>query len=306
MFQQTAGPIPCAMCRQLVVKFCRNIFANKVLATIQGKCLVCNNEFDLGTAKDHVKHCPQMEMTCSLCKETIKRIDQLVHANACPMKEITCACGEIFPQKNLDEHKELSCSFKRIDCPLNCQDSVQRYLLPSHTLKCTAVVNQCPTKGCGARVRRCNLLAHLEENKDRHYSLLLEEKKNILWEVNEVPWSKVISKRTGQVGVFKWTISSTPTNNQVICSPPFQKLDISWRLVCTKRGDRSEYALEYTQGVSSIHLALSFVVEHQGGSRHVHNIPHVKLKEGEQVFIMKRGTPHSLTAKIELLEPALA
>ena len=48
------------------------------------------------------------------------------------------------------------------------------------------MVNQCPTKGCGARVRRCNLLAHLEENKDRHYSLLLEEKKNILWEVNEV------------------------------------------------------------------------------------------------------------------------
>ena len=128
MFQQTAGPIPCAMCRQLVVKFCRNIFANKVLATIQGKCLVCNDEFDLGTAKDHVKHCPQMEMTCSLCKETIKRIDQLVHANACPMKE-TCACGEIFPQKNQDEHKELSCSFKRIDCPLNCQDSVQRYLI---------------------------------------------------------------------------------------------------------------------------------------------------------------------------------
>ena len=50
----------------------------------------------------------------------------------------------------------------------------------------------------------------------------------------------------------------------------------------------------------------SFVVEHQDGSRHVHNIPVVKLKEGEQVSIMKRGTPHFLTARLELLEPALA
>ena len=150
------------------------------------------------------------------------------------------------------------------------------------------MVNQCPTKGCGARVRRGKLLAHLEESKDRHCKLLPEEKKNILWEVNEVvsfplsrskrssfikrsmtftllrnsshgmfcffktfwngvlfflqPWSKVTSKRTGQVDVFKWTIPSTPTNNEVISSPPFQKLDISWRLVCTKRRDRSEYA----------------------------------------------------------------
>ena len=61
MFQQTAGPIPCVMCRQLVVKFCRNIFANKVLATIQEKGLVCNDEFDLVTAKDHLKHSLQMD-----------------------------------------------------------------------------------------------------------------------------------------------------------------------------------------------------------------------------------------------------
>ena len=33
MFQQMAGQIPCATCRQVVVKFCQNIFANKVLST---------------------------------------------------------------------------------------------------------------------------------------------------------------------------------------------------------------------------------------------------------------------------------
>lgn len=29
-------------------------------------------------------------------------------------------------------------------------------------------------------------MAHVEESKDCHYRLLLEEKKNILWEGNEV------------------------------------------------------------------------------------------------------------------------
>ena len=126
-FQQTtAGPISCAMCRQVVAKFCRNIFVNKLLAAFQGKCLACKDTFELGIVKDHFKNCPQIEVICSLCQDTVKRIDQLVHADACPMKEITCVCGEKIKQREQEEHKKSSCSFKEIDCPLNCHESINR------------------------------------------------------------------------------------------------------------------------------------------------------------------------------------
>ena len=47
-------------------------------------------------------------------------------------------------------------------------------------------VEYCAIKGCGARVRKGGKAAHLEKDQSRHYSLLLQEKKDILWRVNEV------------------------------------------------------------------------------------------------------------------------
>ena len=44
----------------------------------------------------------------------------------------------------------------------------------------------CAIEGCGARVRKGRKAAHLEQNQSRHYSLLLQEKRDILWRVNEV------------------------------------------------------------------------------------------------------------------------
>ena len=44
----------------------------------------------------------------------------------------------------------------------------------------------CTIKGCGARVRRGGKAAHVDNNQSRHYSLLLQEKKDILWRVSEV------------------------------------------------------------------------------------------------------------------------
>lgn len=115
----------------------------------------------------------------------------------------------------------------------------------------------------------------------------------------------VKTTRTGQVSVFKWGLESSPLNNKTTCSPVFHKWGRRWRLLCTKRGERSEVALEYSQGVHDIHLALSFLLENQDESRHVHNINVVHMKEGEAVQFMKTGLPNSVTVKLELVDPAV-
>ena len=47
--------VSCAICRQPVMMFCRNIFASKVLAKVKCECLACKAEFNLDTAKQHVR-----------------------------------------------------------------------------------------------------------------------------------------------------------------------------------------------------------------------------------------------------------
>lgn len=90
---ETVRPISCAMCRQSVHQFCKNIFACKVLSTFQGECLGSNATFTLDMAKDHVNNYPQMEMTCSHCNEKVKRGNTSLHSDRCVMKEVTAFVG---------------------------------------------------------------------------------------------------------------------------------------------------------------------------------------------------------------------
>ncbi|XP_068747135.1 TNF receptor-associated factor 5-like [Montipora capricornis] len=304
---KTVRPISCPMCRQRVDQFCKNIFACKVLSTFQEECLDCNATFTLDMAKDHVNNCPQMEMICSHCNQKVKRGDTALHSDRCVMKEVNCVCGMQVKQKDMNSHKEDSCSWKKISCPLNCKIMIERYLLPSHTLQCPAALSFCPIKGCGAHLRRGDVEKHIDENQPRHYHLLKEDRNDILWRVKEMPLfrSSVKTKRTGQVSVFKWSLVSSPLNNKTICSPVFHKWDRKWRLLCTKREERSEVGLEYSQGVHGIHLALSFFLENQDESRHVHNINVVSMKEGETLRFIKKELPNSVTVRLELVDPAV-
>lgn len=61
------------------------------------------------------------------------------------------------------------------------------------------------------------------------------------------------SKGTGVIGVFKWRLP-TPLRSQIICSPLFEKWERKWRLFA-----KDDFlALQYVQGVESIHLDLRY------------------------------------------------
>ena len=61
----------------------------------------------------------------------------------------------------------------------------ERYLVASHSLQCSAVATVCTVKGCNKIVRRGQKEEHISRDQMRHFSLLEEEKRNILWEVNK-------------------------------------------------------------------------------------------------------------------------
>ena len=139
---KTVRPISCPMCRQRVDRFCKNIFACKALSTFQGECLGCNATFTLDMAKDHVNNCPQMEMICSHCKEKVKRGDTSLHSDQCVMKQVNCVCGMKVKRKDMDAHKEESCSWKKISCPLNCKDMIERFVLFLSFLRCLPTIKK--------------------------------------------------------------------------------------------------------------------------------------------------------------------
>ena len=78
-------------------------------------------------------------------------------------------------------------------------------------------------------------------------------KDNVIFPIQA--WFKVKPKRNGEMGTFKWCINPNYAS-AVACSTSFEKLSRKWRIFCAKRGDSLEYGLEYSQGVSPIHLGL--------------------------------------------------
>lgn len=150
---KTGGPISCPMCRQTVGQFSKNIFACKALSTFQGECLGCKATFTLDMAKHHVNNCPEMEMVCSHCTEKVKRGDTSFHSDRCVMKEVHCVCGIRLKQKDIDAHKEDSCSWKKISCPLNCKDMIERFVMFLSFLRCLRTIkkNIRPPKGSVGR-----------------------------------------------------------------------------------------------------------------------------------------------------------
>ena len=61
-FNKTNGQLACAMCRQPVENFCKNIFVCNLPSTFQEECIACKDHFSLDTSAEHVKKCPRMEV----------------------------------------------------------------------------------------------------------------------------------------------------------------------------------------------------------------------------------------------------
>ena len=67
-----------------------------------------------------------------------------------------------------------------------------RYLVPSHCMSCSKVVEQCPIGGCGQYHRREDMPTHLADKVGYHFDLLKRERTQMLWKVAKVKKITVI------------------------------------------------------------------------------------------------------------------
>ena len=102
------GKADCQLCQQPVVMHTKNRLANDMLATINGDYSWCQQELPLDTAKQHVRRCDQIQVSCDLCKQPFKRKD----LQECIFRDVICLCGMCLKKKDEEEHIRTTCSFK--------------------------------------------------------------------------------------------------------------------------------------------------------------------------------------------------
>ena len=74
------GSRNCHMCRQPRNGFCRNIFAEQLLAEEKVTYKGCNNDVPLPAIQQHVTVlCQKIEETCSQCQTSVKRSETQAH-----------------------------------------------------------------------------------------------------------------------------------------------------------------------------------------------------------------------------------
>ena len=80
----------CHMCREPRIRFCRNIFAEQLLAGVKATCKGCNNDVPLSEIQQHVTVlCQEMQEKCAQCQTCVKRSETHAHK----LKEVQCCLG---------------------------------------------------------------------------------------------------------------------------------------------------------------------------------------------------------------------
>ena len=114
----------CEICRQPVTTFCPNRLANVALGMVHGHCKWCGSEITLNQAKDHLERCPELEVSCQQCQESIKQKEMDAHRSTCLMMDVVCECGIRFKRKYKQNHQDLFCSFTEVPCPLKWGENI--------------------------------------------------------------------------------------------------------------------------------------------------------------------------------------
>ncbi|XP_078368503.1 uncharacterized protein LOC144652324 [Oculina patagonica] len=111
-------------------------------------------------------------------------------------------------------------------------------------------------KGCGDIVQRGSEQEHIAQNLPSHFRLLQDDREAILWKERRPAWLNVEHHKTGKAGTFSWSVLAAANTGQAYCSPQMEKWGRRWKLFFAKRGESVEIGLEYSQGVSPVHLNL--------------------------------------------------
>lgn len=98
-----------------------------------------------------------------------------------------------------------------------------RYLVPSHCMSCSKVVEQCPIGGCGQYHRREDMPTHLADKVGYHFDLLKRERTQMLWKVAKVKKITVILEliHVGELITVKSTTEAVSRDLKIqACTEP--------------------------------------------------------------------------------------
>ncbi|KAL9977639.1 hypothetical protein ACROYT_G015068 [Oculina patagonica] len=149
------------------------------------KCKFCEAAFSLDQAKDHTRQCTEVELSCTLCGDSLKRKEQTAHTSQCPMWPVKCECGETYRQSEKARH-EIVCSFEKINCPLDCDTWVESLNIIFCLIAPGTIITLLFTTGIqGSEKDESNV----EESQEEEEEQPMESKKEDEEEEEETDWA---------------------------------------------------------------------------------------------------------------------
>lgn len=159
---------------------------------IEGLSVICSSSDDcewvgsVSTLEDHLITCQYVLVPCpkqcgdddNIKKVRRKSLDDHLK-NRCPFRQYKCQyCGEEGNYAGITEVHDLICERKRIPCNSSgCHEMVQRCDIDKHlSTDCGHAIVSCKYVGfgCDVKMKRQDLMAHGESNRQNHLDMAME------------------------------------------------------------------------------------------------------------------------------------
>ena len=144
----------------------------------------CTWEGTIGTLEDHLSTCQFTLVPCpKTCKDSSNQVVLVIRKyldhhlkKCCPHRDYICQyCGEEGSYADITEVHDLVCEEKIVNCPhKGCSRSMLRFQVEEHVQKeCVWTVVSCKYEsiGCGVKLRRHDMPAHEQEDKQLHLDM---------------------------------------------------------------------------------------------------------------------------------------
>jgi len=117
-------------------------------------CRYCSESQRFINLEEHETLCGETVDLCLTCKQRVKLCDKEAHNAECKPQ---CFCGERVHIDLMDEHKQTTCSWRKIRCDF-CQMQVRQLEFESHQTACGSRTVEC--EKCFKFIKRRDLAVH--------------------------------------------------------------------------------------------------------------------------------------------------
>jgi TNF receptor-associated factor 4 len=226
----------------------------------------CEEITKLGVLDAHKNVCGFAKVICTQgCGKKILRKDLTQHCNnECSKRMIKCKyCGLVDHYEVISGKHTTVCEEYPVTCPRGCilPSAIKRKDLAKHTESCPLEMVQCPfvEAGCGIRVLRKDLSAHMESNTQQHLIKMMTAYSQLKIELSKLKIEhtkphKEYDKQSSQVANLTLIepVKLTDDNSSIAfnitlsrgwTSPPFSVLDGYTFSITHKEGKKASLML---------------------------------------------------------------